>query len=137
MPVLNQGPCHLCNSVSQRPGSCARCPGCAPHFMGEPWSLSIPREGHLQLLTSHLTISLPPVKRGKSGGRGVLCFITPPPGLGRINGNYRDCVDYVAETAMVTKTFPFPGGHTERLCFSDSPAVKDIWPGEVSRFQAY
>lgn len=76
--------------------------------------------------------TLNPVKRGKNRGREF--FVSFLSSLRMVNGNNRDCLDSVAETVMVTKTFLSPGGHTERLSFPTSLVVKDAWPGEVSYF---
>ena len=102
--------------------------------MEEPWSLSFSREGHHQLLTSPLAFILPSTQSKEGKNRGREFFVSFLSSLRMVNGNNRDCLDSVAETVMVTKTFLSPGGHTERLTFPISLVVKEVWPGEVSYF---
>lgn len=97
--------CHLCNSVSSPAGRCSECSDSAPHFIGEPWSLSFFMEGPPQLFSSHLAVSLPLVKREKSEEKSSVSLFSI---LEMINGNLRDFVDFLWQRLIHSpKPFPF------------------------------
>lgn len=112
---------------------------CSPLYGGD-LELFLPQIGSFSVVHFSSSYYIAPSQKEKSEEKSFVSLFST---LGMINGNFRDCLDSVVETAIFTKTFPLPSKHTYRLHFPASLPVKGglvrdtFWPGEVSHFQVY